>query len=76
MRLPYTRRFNSRAAAKNLLDQVWLLGPQQHRRLLDLERLLGQALGDHLPHPCRVRRRRAEQPLDVGIVDEIGRRLA
>ena len=39
---------------EDLLNQLGRVGPQQHGRLLQLQRLLVHALGDHVAHLGRV----------------------
>ena len=55
---------------ENLLDQLRLVGRQQHGGLLDRQRLLRQALGDDLAHLAGVRPA-VQQTVQAVLVDEV-----
>jgi hypothetical protein len=61
---------------EDLLHQGRVVGEEQRCRLLDRERLLGEALGHEVPHPRGVRPRAGEEPPEDALVDEVGAALA
>ena len=63
--------FQLPGGVENLLDQLRLVGRQQHGRFVDRKRLLGHALGDNFAHFGRRPPWRSNRPCKRILVDEV-----